>query len=726
MERERQDEAGAIVCAAPALVAIAVACLGWGAMRFFWEFAYKNTYEGLRSFPYYLSANWGDPLVLPAISALICCELRRCRKRVRARPVCIAGVIGALGGAASQVHWTHDAATVLNWTFQADGSFNAPGWYHAVFLSAMCGLLLGGVVALILLGRDRPEWSRESVLRYLAVGYLFVLFSCLLATDNKRSAQGMEAASFCSLIETLAVPLTCSIAVVASAVACRGGRRILVRYSAVLLITSICVPLALLMRGLRPVSGSELFCCAAASFFALTLVTAPAASTFIEQLARSLPVAVLTAVLSLAIPGLLDRASWVGISCFASLAVISVAGVALAPCTFDSVKMRESFRTAFGVLCLVVLVALSSAVERLNHFAENTLSLLFPVFIYLMVEWWVKDNFGEVTRLEADMEATDYPQPPSPGDARTVNRDALSKERVLRYKVLAGLIVHAGCVLVFLVWARLAVPSGSSAGSVWRVALCTMLIVVMAEGAFVFSCLSFRDNVFVLRGKNIGREEALRIYSGAGLIAFVSVAYGCSTAVLSSTRASLIVWALMLLVYALAMLLVCSLVLHGVPGLRDKEWPCVSSPWAGVKQDHLVSLLMLNVFGIGFPIWVSDRLVEFWGAVGTLYLILTLLGAVFHFFLTNNVEHVERERRRVGAGIEGDSALDASRGREYLAGLEVHCKSQNRAAAGVAFLALSCFFVMVLAPKFIGFQGDTVEHFRRMFGGEDWWVARRL
>ena len=113
VERERQDEAGAIVCAAPALVAIAVACLGWGAMRFFWEFAYKNTYEGLRSFPYYLSANWGDPLVLPAISALICCELRRCRKRVRARPVCIAGVIGALGGAASQVHWTHDAG--LSW-----------------------------------------------------------------------------------------------------------------------------------------------------------------------------------------------------------------------------------------------------------------------------------------------------------------------------------------------------------------------------------------------------------------------------------------------------------------------------------------------------------------------------------------------------------------------------------------------------------------------------------
>lgn len=721
MKRERRVTDFLSIYAVPVLIGCAVLCLGWGVMRVLWEMCYKNTYRGVRSFPYYLSANWGDPLILPVICALISFEMRRFRNSVRWRPVVVAGTIGLLGGIISQFQWTHGSRTLLNWTFTSQGSFNLPGWYHAFFLSVMCGLLLGGVTALLSLGYNRTRWGRGSALRYLIVGYLLVLFTCLLATDNKRSSQGIVEIDVATAISIVSTPVLSTIIVVVMGVICHGQWRILVLYSVVLLTTSIVVPLALLMRGMVPVSGAEIFYCGTAALFALTFVTAPATASLVEQLARSLPAAILTLILALATPGVPDESSRMRVIVYSVVAMIIIDMMVIPPCFFDvSKKTTESFYTATSSALLVILVTFSSAVQRSASIADGLLSTFFPLFISIVAGWWIKGNFGAVISRESAVVLNDYVDS-SEDTENSVPHDVVSRERVLRYKVLLGFAIHAGCVMLFLVWIRLASPAVNSATSVWRVALCSMLIVIMTEGSFVFSRLSFSNNVFILRGLTMSANDKLRVYVGAGSIAVLSAGYGTSIAIMSSTKISLIGWCAMLVIYALLMLLVCALALYKVPGVNRKEWPCVSSPWAGVRQDHVVSLMMLNVFGVGIPIWISDRLNNYCDAFLVCWMITVPLAGVFLFFLNNNIGHIEREKKRVKVDVLNDLTVDSRRGSKYLEDLERHCLAQNRTAAVIVFFSLSCYFLIEILGEFTNIRNaEGALGLRRMLGGGDW------
>lgn len=705
----------------PILVGFAVLCLGWGVMRMFWEACYKHIYQGGRSFPYYLSANWGDSLILPAICALMSFEVRKFRNYVRWIPVVVAGILGLLAGVASQFQWTHSSRTILNWTFTPQGSFNLPGWYHAIFLSVMCGLLLAGVVMMVSLGRHRIRWERGSVLRYLVVGYLLVLFACLLATDNRRSPQGIAEIDAAALISVASTPVLSTIVVVVMGIVCRGRWRILVTYSIVLLVTSIVVPVALLMRGTVPVSVTEVFCSAVAALFALSFVTAPATSSLVEQLIRSLPAAILTLILVLAAPGVPDGSSWMRGVFYSIVAMIVIDMAVLPPCFFDVSKVAaESFYTAGSSMLLVTLVVFSSVVQRSSSFADGLLSKSFPLFIALMAGWWIKGNFGAVTSREAVVAANDYFNSSESGKGGALH-DAVSGQRVLRYKVLGGFAIHAGCVMLLIVWTRLASSAVNSATSVWRVVLCLVFVAVMAGGSFMFSRLSFRDNVFVLRGLAMGGADVLRVHVGAGVVAVLSAGYGVSMAVVSSTKVSFIGWFIMSSVYALSIFLACALVLYKVPGVRCKEWPCLSSPWAAVSQDHVLSLMMLNVFGMGIPVWISDRLTNFYDAFLVCGMLMVPLAGVFLFFLNNNAGHIERERNRVEATLSDAPAADLWRGLEYLDDLERHCLVQNRTAAGIVFLSLLGYFLIEIVGEFSNLRNpEGMLGLRRIFGVGDW------
>lgn len=705
----------------PVLVGFAVLCLGWGVMRMFWEAYYKHIYQGCRSFPYYLSANWGDSLILPAICALMSFEMRKFRNYVRWIPVVVAGILGLLVGVASQFQWTHSSRTILNWTFTPQGSFNLPGWYHAIFLSVMCGLLLAGVVMMVSLGRHRIRWERGSVLRYLVVGYLLVLFTCLLATDNRRSPQGIAEIDVAALINIVSTPVLSAIIVVVMGIVCRGRLRILATYSIVLLVTSIVVPVALLMRGTVPVSVTEIFCSAVAALFALSFVTAPVTSSLVEQLIRSLPAAILTLILVLATPGVPDGSSWMRVVFYSIVAMIVIDMTVLPPCFFDVSKVAaESFYTAGSSMLLVTLVVFSSVVQRSSSFADGLLSKSFPVFIALMAGWWIKGNFGAVTSREAVVAANDYFNSSESGKGGALH-DAVSGQRMLRYKVLGGFAIHAGCVMLLIVWTRLASSAVNSATSEWRVVLCLVFVAVMAGGSFMFSRLSFRDNVFVLRGLAMGGADALRVHVGAGVVAVLSAGYGVSMAVVSSTKVSFIGWFILSFVYELLMLLVCALVLYKVPGVGRKEWPCLSSPWAAVGQDHMVSLWMLNVFGMGVPVWISDRLTNFYDAFLVCGVLMVPLAGVFLFFLNNNAGHIERERNRVEAALSDAPAADLWRGLEYLDDLERHCLDQNRTVAGMVFLSLSGYFLIEIVGEFSNLRNpEGMLGLRRIFGVGDW------
>ena len=336
---------------------------------------------------------------------------------------------------------------------------------------------------------------------------------------------------------------------------------------------------------------------------------------------------------------------------YSVVAMIIIDMTVIPPCFFDvPKKTTESFYTATSSALLVILVTFSSVVQRSTSVVDGLLSTLFPIFISIVAGWWIKGNFEAVISRESAVALNDYVDS-SEDTENSVPHDAVSRERVLRYKVLVGFAIHAGCVMLFLVWIRLASSTVNSATSVWRVALCSMLIVIMTEGSFMFSRLSFSNNVFILRDLTMSVTDKLRVYVGAGSVAVLSAGYGASVAIMSSTKISLIGWCAMLVIYALLMFLVCALVLYKVPGVNRKEWPCVSSPWAGVRQDHVVSLMMLNVFGVGIPIWISDRLSNYCDAFLVCWTIMVPLAGVFLFFLNNNIGHIEREKKRVKADM---------------------------------------------------------------------------
>lgn len=237
----------------------------------------------------------------------------------------------------------------------------------------------------------------------------------------------------------------------------------------------------------------------------------------------------------------------------------------------------------------------------------------------------------------------------------------------------------------------------------------------------MFSRLSFSDNVFILRGLVMGSVDVVRVYFGAGLVAVLSAVYGVSVAIMSSTKTSLIGWFVMLVVYASSMFLVCAIVLYRVPEVRCKKWPCISSPWAAVGQDHMVSLMMLNVFGVGIPLWISDRLGDFYHAFIFCGVLMVPLAGVFLFFLNNNIGHIEREKSRVKEDVSDASEVDSRRGSEYLDNLERHCLAQNRTAAVIVILSLLGYFVIEVVGEFFSLRNpEGALGLKRILGGGEW------
>ncbi|WP_103062393.1 hypothetical protein [Actinomyces qiguomingii] len=709
---------------------LVVFCFGWLAMKSFWEFGYRNEYSGTRGLPYYLSANWGDPLILPAIGFLITYEIQQSLTAWTAlkRKVTLAGgLLGIAVGAASQFQWTHSGKTILNWTFNPDGSFNPPGWYHAVYLTAMCGFLLGGLAALTALGlgRSRSQWERGSVLRYLAIGYLFVLFSCLLATDNRRGLQEVTWTEASATAQTLLIPLIMTVLVTLIGVALGCDKRLLIMYVSVLAITSATVPTALLLRGMTPVSNAEVAYCGTAALFALSFVTAPASSRLLEQLLRSLPGAVIVWVSTLAVSGM--TIEWtVPRIVMAVLVITAVVGsVALLPCAYDVERMTQRLlATASSVLLLVMLFCFA----LLPRFISNVSWWVgaYGAFVALVAGRWIVWNFEGVTSKEEEVSFTWYSG--ASGNAGVDGSEvALRNERVIRYKVLLGFAAQATVVLLLLVVAYLAMPAEDSSKAIPRVIACCILVMIMTQGSYFFSRLSFRSNVYVLRGIDMTVGNRTRAFVGGFTAAVFSGSYGVVLAVWSSTKVTLLHWAVFSALYVVLLGCLCRMMLIGVDGWDVQRWPCLSSPLRSLAQDHVVSLALMNILGIGILIWISDRL-STPSDVAVAGLFITLpLAAVYTFFVANNMHHIDRETGRIHEQISGRSASEVWRGEQYLVDLRNHCIAQNKISALIVVSAMLPFFARYVVGSRGGLDdAKGLAELFRLYGHEELYEAIHL
>lgn len=173
-----------------ALAASATCVAGFGALLGFSIFTVKT--PGLRGLFDYLSATWGDAVLLPvSMGALVYAYDQTPGQSFDRAIIAAGGLTGAVVGAATQVQWLADENPELNWTLPTPHHFNAAGVYHAVFLtttSAVFGALWAGVIARRARTDSGPFLRRVD--KSIAVAFLSSLgFVGLLLADNHGSAE---------------------------------------------------------------------------------------------------------------------------------------------------------------------------------------------------------------------------------------------------------------------------------------------------------------------------------------------------------------------------------------------------------------------------------------------------------------------------------------------------------------------------------------------------------
>jgi hypothetical protein len=185
----------------PIAAGLAVFLTGFGALCLF---SLAHSWPTPRGLFFFRSATIGDGLLLPLITALLVRVITRmssvtvCRERLVAS---IAFAVGFGAGAATQALWLADDRPVTNWTLPAAHTFDAPGWWHAVFLSTMCGTVMALAVMAarriaaaraIASGSAELPYSADRLAGSLGLDVLFgagLLFAGLVAIDNAHTTK---------------------------------------------------------------------------------------------------------------------------------------------------------------------------------------------------------------------------------------------------------------------------------------------------------------------------------------------------------------------------------------------------------------------------------------------------------------------------------------------------------------------------------------------------------
>jgi hypothetical protein len=171
-----------------------VAAAGFGALCVFWLLGdWREDVPGLLD---YRSATVGDGLLLPTITVILYAVVRSpslIRPAREAASGTGAALVGVAAGALTQALWLADDSPVKNWSFPRAHNFNVAGWYHAVFLTAVSGLMCGLAVMAarrVRATRRVQPANTEGLAASPWVGLLFgagIAMTGLIAIDNERA-----------------------------------------------------------------------------------------------------------------------------------------------------------------------------------------------------------------------------------------------------------------------------------------------------------------------------------------------------------------------------------------------------------------------------------------------------------------------------------------------------------------------------------------------------------
>lgn len=165
---------------------------GFGALLlFWWKWDGPAHLRGLFDF---LSATWGDGLLLPAAAAVLTYARALMEPAPGDRLTTLAGgVVGGVLGAFTQIQWLRAGDPELNWTLPAPHRFNAAGWYHAAFL-VLASALFAALWVSTLYRLGRTATMRWRVLAALVLALILQLaFGMLLLVDNREFTEASRA-----------------------------------------------------------------------------------------------------------------------------------------------------------------------------------------------------------------------------------------------------------------------------------------------------------------------------------------------------------------------------------------------------------------------------------------------------------------------------------------------------------------------------------------------------
>jgi hypothetical protein len=193
----------------------AVFVTGFGVIISFW---YLGTWpHNIPGFFTYRSPVFGDGFLLPLAAGLIIGagdKLEPARNEVIG--IAISGCLGVVGGAGLQLAWLSDPNPQLNWTVPAPHTFNAPGVYHAIFLSIASGFFSGATFRLLFRTRQTRRSDPKRVLKMLESPAAAVLIACLLGFTGLVLIDGFMVPGF--TIRNTTTNLSASLAILADAV----------------------------------------------------------------------------------------------------------------------------------------------------------------------------------------------------------------------------------------------------------------------------------------------------------------------------------------------------------------------------------------------------------------------------------------------------------------------------------------------------------------------------
>jgi hypothetical protein len=160
----------------PTGMGLAVLALGSGVMGPLW--ALTKEAPGIPGWSSFTGTTVGDTLLLPILAASLMVAFRYLpgRERQRERLVLACGaLIGAVGGLALQVTWVLDGSPRLSWLLPRVHHFSSLGYYHAVFLCTVSGVLLSLAFGVAYRARKVAGSSQDLICRMAVSPLLLVI-----------------------------------------------------------------------------------------------------------------------------------------------------------------------------------------------------------------------------------------------------------------------------------------------------------------------------------------------------------------------------------------------------------------------------------------------------------------------------------------------------------------------------------------------------------------------